>query len=642
MTDAERREIIRRRQVESLPWRIIHLLGSLKLALALLATIALACAVASFYESKFNTEVAQAYIYKAPWFLLWLGVLCVNLAAAALTRWPWQRRHTGFVVTHAGIITLLIGAMIGMKMGYEANITLRKGERPADRLILNQTVLQVRSPKDGASYLIDFPVERPRISPERPRTLHLPDTKAKLVVDDYTEFLAEVPVIVPGEGGRPGVQLTFRSGMMSQEIPIRLLLEREEREAVADFFGRAVVRLVEAMPEAAVASEAVLPPGVSAVSGSVASKERGITDETHVVFFDKQPVVHTHRGPPGEIEFRLVPSRDGSDVGKRAGWMLLARVADGTPMAFPLDAVLGRTAEIQGYQITVREFWPDFVMRDGKPESASDEIKNPAVLVSVAGRRATTDGQPDAVGEASKLELVIAPSQSPGVLEYRILRGGVAYSSGTAQTGDEVGTGWADWKFTVDVYEKNAMEHRELSKVANSMDGTAIPAIRARLREPDGREGKPVWIRSGRGEEVIGAKQVVFTGFGLRTQPVPFTVSLLDFQVPRDEGTDTPADFIATLAFRDLKSGHTVQRTSRMNHPASYPGNWWNVMTGINYKFSQASWNPDNLNETTLQVLYDPGWLFKWIGSAMICTGIFIMFYFKPYAAKKSVTQSET
>lgn len=631
MTEAERREYIRRRQVESPAWRIVHMLGSLKLALLLLATIAIACAVATVYESKFNTEVAQAYIYKAPWFLLWLGVLCVNLAAAALTRWPWQRKHTGFVVTHAGIIILLIGAMVGMKTGYEANVTLRKGERPTDRLVLNETVLQVRSPKDGASYLIDFPVERPRITPDRPRVLRLPDTDARLVVDDYTDFLAEVPVIASGAGGRPGVQLTFRSGMMTQEIPVRLLVGDGRNEASSDFFGRARIRLMNVLPGAGDAA----PESEEGVDADEA------TDETHVVFADKAPVVHTHSGPPGEIEFRLAPASADADTATRAGWMLLARVAGGAPMGFALDDVLEHEAEIEGYRVAVGGFWPDFVMREGKPATAGDAIRNPAVLVTVQGRRKPAAKGLQGESGAGVPELQLAPGSDIGTLDYRLLRGGVAYQSGSARIGDEVATGWADWRFTVDVFEPEAVETIQLRKVADAMDGTAVPAIRARLREADGSEGAPVWIRSGRGEEVFGTSQVIFAGFGLRTLPVPFTVSLLDFQVPRDEGTDTPANFIATLEFRDLETGRTSRRISRMNHPASYPGDWWHVMTGINYKFSQASWNPDNLGETTLQVLYDPGWLFKWIGSAMICAGIFIMFYFKPYSRNKSTHSPE-
>ena len=71
--------MVEARKKRSPIWRLIHLLGSLQLALILLATIAIACAAATVAESEFSTKVAQIYIYKAPWFLIWLGVLCTNL-----------------------------------------------------------------------------------------------------------------------------------------------------------------------------------------------------------------------------------------------------------------------------------------------------------------------------------------------------------------------------------------------------------------------------------------------------------------------------------------------------------------------------------------------------------------------------------
>jgi hypothetical protein len=46
---------------------------------------------------------------------------------------------------------------------------------------------------------------------------------------------------------------------------------------------------------------------------------------------------------------------------------------------------------------------------------------------------------------------------------------------------------------------------------------------------------------------------------------------------------------------------------------------------------SQASWNPDNLGQSTIQILRDPGWLLKWIGSLLIVSGIFMLFYVKNF-----------
>ncbi len=84
------------------------------------------------------------------------------------------------------------------------------------------------------------------------------------------------------------------------------------------------------------------------------------------------------------------------------------------------------------------------------------------------------------------------------------------------------------------------------------------------------------------------------------------------------------------MEFRDAKTGATKTGVAQMNRPASYPGTFFANVTGINYKFSQAEWNPRDLDQTTLQVLYDPGWLLKWMGSLGICIGIAIMFYWKP------------
>jgi hypothetical protein len=68
-----------------------------------------------------------------------------------------------------------------------------------------------------------------------------------------------------------------------------------------------------------------------------------------------------------------------------------------------------------------------------------------------------------------------------------------------------------------------------------------------------------------------------------------------------------------------------------MNNPFNYPGRWWNTWSGLTYKMSQASWNPENLEQSTIQILRDPGWILKWIGSLTICIGIFLLFYVKQF-----------
>ncbi len=81
-----------------------------------------------------------------------------------------------------------------------------------------------------------------------------------------------------------------------------------------------------------------------------------------------------------------------------------------------------------------------------------------------------------------------------------------------------------------------------------------------------------------------------------------------------------------------------LEQTISMNKPCIFPNTWYGGLTGVCYKFSQASHHiipgdPKNSDPTYsgVQVLRDPGWLFKWVGCMMICFGIFTMFYLRPY-----------
>src|SRR6266550_1452088 len=95
------------------------------------------------FESSFDAKVARAYIYGAPWFNIWLVLLGANLTCSALSRWPWRKHHLAFLITHLGIITLLIGSLIGRIWGIEGTMTLFKGEPPANRLLVDQRQLRV-------------------------------------------------------------------------------------------------------------------------------------------------------------------------------------------------------------------------------------------------------------------------------------------------------------------------------------------------------------------------------------------------------------------------------------------------------------------------------------------------------------------
>lgn len=170
----------------SLMMRAIYALGSLHLAMLLLITLTGVCIVATLLESGFSSRVARAYVYGSPWFNLWLVLLCLNLICSTLTRWPWQRHHIGFVITHAGIIILLAGALLGRARGFEGSLDLSRGAPPANQVLLDRPRLTVESPATGQLFSTPFDPEVRTPRPDRPRLLPLPSSDVQLIIDGYT------------------------------------------------------------------------------------------------------------------------------------------------------------------------------------------------------------------------------------------------------------------------------------------------------------------------------------------------------------------------------------------------------------------------------------------------------------------------
>jgi hypothetical protein len=140
----------------------------------------------------------------------------------------------------------------------------------------------------------------------------------------------------------------------------------------------------------------------------------------------------------------------------------------------------------------------------------------------------------------------------------------------------------------------------------------------------------PVPIHQGTDSPRPTSPNQLMIAYGWKIVPLPIGLQLLDFEVTRNEGSDSPAGFKSTMRILTA-DGETATGSCWMNNPFSYPGAWWRTWTGFTYKISQASWYPEHLGLRTVQILRDPGWLLKWIGSLLVVVGVFMMFYLQPY-----------
>lgn len=124
--------------------KVIKYLGSLHLAVLLLASLAILLSVATILESKHGTEYIMRTVYRAAWFEVILIGIWINIFFATVLRFPFRRSKLGFFLTHCGILTILIGSLMTRLEGQEGTITLEEG-KSSSMLNLQGNALELKN-----------------------------------------------------------------------------------------------------------------------------------------------------------------------------------------------------------------------------------------------------------------------------------------------------------------------------------------------------------------------------------------------------------------------------------------------------------------------------------------------------------------
>jgi hypothetical protein len=624
---------------------IFEFFASLKLAVVLLAVIIVAAIAGTLYESSFDAKVARAYVYGAPWFNLWLVLLGANLACSALSRWPWRKHHLAFLITHLGIITLLIGSLIGRIWGIEGTITLFKGEPPTNRLLVNERQLRVHD-VDGIvkGYPAEFLHHPP--TPQHPRDLGLLGSGAHLKIIDYAPTVeAKLNPKPLNDGGAPALHFAIATAMMNQHLDGWLLADDPQNGNFS--MGLANIELKRGTAADAGRGDSPNRPPSSGITSASKSMGEEVDLEESIFAFSKAPeeqIGRVRKGGSTGAKVRLERPQNGNK-----GRVLIS--LGEKEASFDVAENLRREVAIPDTPFTLKidDYWADFRIEDGKPSSFTDQPNNPAVLVTIRGKGLptsesetnphgsakdlTTNGGPPAMpapGEETPNHLTLFIADD-GTITYELTSRKNGRANGKIELNKPLPTGWADWQLTID----KTMPHAASSMDFNPINSETVPATAdlpdgVRVRVQQNSEVIERWAPAGWQIAIPTSPSPTMVAYGWKTVSLPIGLELLDFEVKRNEGSDSPAGFKSTLRVVTA-DGETATGSCWMNNPFSYPGTWWRTWTGLTYKISQASWNPENLGQSTVQILRDPGWLLKWIGSLLVVIGVFMMFYLQPY-----------
>ncbi len=562
---------------------VIQFIGSIRLAVPLLVVIGSILIGATFYESEVGATVVQQEIYKSPWFGALMFLLAVNLSLSTLLRYPWKgARKVGFAIAHWGLVVIIAGSAAVIHLSVEGMLLARTDGGPVSTLRVDGDLLELAIPGKENQQTSLFIKDSGHIVPD-----HLGD----LSLLGYTKHAIKTVHFIDGAAiDNPAVRLSLTSQRMGQT------LERWLAAAPAAY-DRMDIGPAELQIQT-VHSEQELQQTLTAPAQNV-------------------------EAPWGNLQLALPNGTETVDVRSNLNQSL----------------VLG------DINLTVQGFWPDFRLDgNGQPETVTQQLRNPAVQLEVSTgdvverwfifgtpgfdsiRTQLAGGAPLALNIDYEID---ANSQPDAFFKIVVdMKGGLYYAarsskgfkSGPIALGQSVTPGWADFEITLEDYVPQAKVERDVTPLPEGAGG-GEPALQVATTD-----GQVAWIPWGEPTTVATSTEDWYVAFSPKLMRLPFALKLNDFIVERNEGSESVAMWTSLVTLIDPQTGELFERRVWMNHPTWFQG----------WKIAQASWNPGDLAQSTLQVKREPWWVtgLTWLGSLMVTLGVAIMFYGRSVAKK--------
>jgi hypothetical protein len=649
---------------------VYRFLASLKLAVLSLSALAASLAFATWFESRYGTSAAQDYVYRSTWFAVLLAFLAINILCAALIRYPWKKRQTGFVITHAGLLVLIFGAYWSFKTADEGMVGMLEGESRAALVRRNDPVIRVREVDphtqearreydlpfnpgpfpwgEGQAHLrnlLDLTLNTlsagvlPRPEP-RGEVFSQPGDPFSLVVRQHIPASAPAVLHLADPSGDPmaRIQLQFKAPGMPQardafptEDEQWFKLERRfYRTAKADAPALLAFSYVD-RPE--LVEDFLKPPMAAGPKGLARIRYPDNAGKTQVFDLELDGQEGKAVSLPGSDLTITVDKVADFPTSEGGMFRILGEAAIPVGM---FQVRKGNEAPVEHFAMASLPMVPNVMPRSHEPET-----KPPAPLVSIH-MMVLPDLDPKTNGKFGQIEVLAGPDRS---LYYRVFGRGKdskaeLRSSGRVEIGKPIeafggGSGPMSIGFRVDDYLPAGVEKQVFVPVVLPK-GQMEEAIPASLIEMTvGDVTREIWIQRSESLDAASFKPVQFgdrlfqVAYDVDRRPLGFELKLDDFDVGFEPGTEQATRFVSKVRLNDSSQGikdraHTIS----MNEPMSHRG-----FTFYQMRYS-AIQDPHTGQRTgqfqsVFQVGTDPGRPIKYAGCVLLVAGIFVQFYMR-------------
>lgn len=624
---------------------LVRALGSLRLAVPLLLFLASVLVLGTLVESWQGRSTAAQLVYQTWWFACLLGLLAANIFCAAGKKWPFRRHQTGFLITHAGLLTLIAGGLADSVAGSTGvmNLVTPNGAQLAEAdsqlatAIVDRSAerIRVRRPRRGRADVLDEAFSPGPLAWDVESDL---DPRA----GDIATFLNWVRSPWPAGWSRD-----LGEGARLELLRYYPHCRREPFTAAPESANEFAVPA--AMVQLASPTTGMLPPRWIANSGAYARISIG---PGRIEFLGQSLSAEQ------VAEFRNPPSAIGSNgqivigLGAAISRIDLTTPADAKPISlggsgWSVRAVSATTAANQQQTVFVELNSPD-----GRQSRLAVSGHRPGIwrIVSPASGLVPPEGfwvwhqLPPVADESTRAVLQFATG-ADGRLSFRSYRGSKGQALAFETSGNvEPGAAapwqriWAgmDWQFRVITFLPRAAAGLNCilaDRPASVLGDVEIPAIYCRLNH--GRATSEFWLTRGDGEMLtLNAGGEPFEiGYYASRIDLGFELSLLRAEQTIDPASGKPTGLSSQVLLNDPSRGiRDEAHTISLNQPLAYRG----------YRIYQGGIAPLGRDDSgkpayRVQLLAnrDPGVWLKYAGSAMIALGIACMFYMRAYFFKR-------
>jgi len=578
--------------------RIFIFLGSVYFAVTLITLLSLTLIASTLLEAAHGTPFVQRFFYQAGWFDVFLSLIAVNMFISMMLRFPFKKHHTGFVITHIGILMLLVGSLLSRVLGVEGQMLLYESEK--SNLIYHNTYEITVHRHSGEAVRFDL-ADLPG------RDVHALDSVAKglsMRVLRVLENARESVNIEEGDSDDPlnaAVRFRLKSATVGFDDAFWLVEKdladpKSDRKlvgpAVFELHRESAAAVHKATPKVAIAEESSSPSVTITLGGETAVR----------VALDKPAPASMKLGDASEItNFVYYPSARVNEQNKLVNG---GDKPDNPAVAFDLRDNKGNSMRQVFFAL-----YPDFQSMHGQADAG------PRVEAKFSIPNFPAHSHAAAASGADGPRLVVETNGREWTYRAVSKRG---EESGAIGLGRPIVTGWMDFELAAEALYDRARVRRGVEPAP----GKGFLAAELSFSS----DGKEVWRGWVREEESVSLPlgQDIIVRVGSKAKTLPFELALKDFRKVDYPGTQSAKSYESDVVLTDTHEKIEIHKTIKMNEPLDYKG----------FRIFQSSFvsDPTHGEASVFTIAKNPGITLIYMGSIVLFSGVVLVFFVKPFS----------